>query len=187
MSIKDNIIPHIRDCKTSKETWEVLKDLYETTNSNRILFLEINLLSMKMETNETITTYVSRIKDLVDQLSAIGDKVSDTDMVTIALKGLIKDYQYFVSSLGGRAKPPTFVELTGILLQEEERMKVFEMDSCTSEMALVTRGKQSYRGKPWDKNKAGKWQPRNKGMIQSKFEDHIEKMLIVFIVENLVI
>ena len=94
MSVKDNIIPHIRDCKTSKETWEVLKDLYETSNSNQILSLKTKLLSMKMETNETITTYVSRIKDLCDQLSAIGDKVSDTDMVTIALKGLIKDYQY---------------------------------------------------------------------------------------------
>ena len=97
---------------------------------------------MKMETNETITTYVSRIKNLCDQLNAIGDKVSNTNMVTIALKGLIKDYQYFVSSLGGRVKLPTFIELTGILLQEEERMKVFEMDSCTSEMALVARRKQ---------------------------------------------
>ena len=38
VSAKDNIIPHIRDCKMSKETWEVLKGLYETTNSNQILF-----------------------------------------------------------------------------------------------------------------------------------------------------
>jgi hypothetical protein len=29
MSIKDNIIPHIRECKMSQETWEVLKGLYE--------------------------------------------------------------------------------------------------------------------------------------------------------------
>jgi hypothetical protein len=31
MSVKDNIIPHIRDCKTSKETWDVLKGLFETS------------------------------------------------------------------------------------------------------------------------------------------------------------
>jgi hypothetical protein len=47
---------------------------------------------MKMEANENIVTYVSRIKDLCDQLDAIGDKVSNIDMVTITLKGLIKDY-----------------------------------------------------------------------------------------------
>ena len=66
MSVKDNIILHIRDCKTSKETWEILKGLYETTNSNRIMFLNTKLLSMKMESHENITTYVSRIKDLCD-------------------------------------------------------------------------------------------------------------------------
>ena len=128
MSIKDNIIPHIRDCKTSKETWEILKGLYETTNSNRILFLKTKLLSMKMEAHENITTYVSKIKDLCDQLSAIGDKVSNSDMVTITLKGLIRNYHAFISSRGGRAKLPTFNELTMILLQEEEIMKVFDMD-----------------------------------------------------------
>ena len=101
MSVKDNIIPHIRDCKTSKETWEILKGLYETTNSNRILFLKTKLLSMKMESHENITTHVSRIKDLCDHLSAIGDKVSNSDTVTITLKGLIKDYHVFISSLGG--------------------------------------------------------------------------------------
>ena len=129
MFVKDNIIPHIRDYKTSKETWEILKYLYETTNSNRIMFLKNKLLSMKMEAHENISTYVSRIKDLCDQLSAIGDKVSNFDLVTITLKGLIRDYHVFISSLGGRAKPPTFYELTGILLQEEERMKVFEIQA----------------------------------------------------------
>ena len=87
---------------------------------------------MKVEAHENIATYVSRIKDLCDQLSAIGDKVSNSDMVTITLKGLIRDYHVFISSVGGREKPHTFNELTRILLQEEERMKVFEMDSHTS-------------------------------------------------------
>lgn len=29
LSVKDNIIPHIRAGKTSKETWDILKGLYE--------------------------------------------------------------------------------------------------------------------------------------------------------------
>jgi hypothetical protein len=121
MSIKDSIIPHIRDCKTSRETWEILKGLYEITNSNIIMFFKTNLLSIKMEANENITTYDSRIKDLSDQLSAIGEYVSKYDMVTITLKGLIRDYHVFISSLGGRAQPPTFSELTRILLQRRRK------------------------------------------------------------------
>ena len=34
MFVKDNIIPHIRDCKTSKEMWDILKGLYQTANTN---------------------------------------------------------------------------------------------------------------------------------------------------------
>ena len=44
MSVNDNIIPHIRHCKTSKETWEILKGLHGTTNSNRIMFLKTNFI-----------------------------------------------------------------------------------------------------------------------------------------------
>ena len=87
MSVKDNIIPHIRDCKTSKETSEILTGLYETTSSNRILFLKTKLLPMKMEAHENIATYVSIIKDIYDQLTVNGDKVSNSYMVTFTLKG----------------------------------------------------------------------------------------------------
>jgi hypothetical protein len=76
MSVTDNIIPRIRDCKTSKETWDVLKGLYETTNANQILFLKTKILSIKMEANESISNFISRIKDLSGKLDDIGEKVS---------------------------------------------------------------------------------------------------------------
>ena len=49
------------------------------------------------------------------------------------------------------------------------------MDSHTSELALVAKWKQTYRGKPWDKHKTNKFQPRNRGMTQSKFGAHEKK------------
>ena len=108
------------------------------------------------------------MSDLSDKLGDIGEKVSNTDLVTIVLNGLVKDYQIYVSSLAAREKPPSFDELTGILLQEEERMKFF-LGSSSSNLALVAKGKYPYRGKPWDKNKGGKFQAKQRGMIQSKF------------------
>ena len=33
-SIKDNIISHIRNCTTSKATWDMLKCLYQTIDAN---------------------------------------------------------------------------------------------------------------------------------------------------------
>jgi hypothetical protein len=91
MSVKDNIIPHIRECKTSHETWETLKGLYETTNTNRVLFLKSKLLSIKMGENENISNFLSRIKDLKDKLGDIGEKISSTDLVTVTLNGMLDE------------------------------------------------------------------------------------------------
>ena len=56
-----------------------------------------------------------------DKLGDIGEKVSNIDLVTISLNGILEDYQMFIIGLASREKAPTFEELTGILLQEEER------------------------------------------------------------------
>jgi hypothetical protein len=107
MSMKDIIIPHIRECKTSSETWETLKGLYETINTNRVIFLKRKLLSIKMEENENIIDYLSRIKDLKDKLGNIGEEVSSSDLVTVTLNGMLHEYQVFITSLVAREKAPS--------------------------------------------------------------------------------
>jgi hypothetical protein len=137
MSVQDKIIPHIRNCDTSKKTWDMLRSLYETTDANRVLFLKTKLMSIKMEANEGVGKYISHIKYLSDNLAAIGEKVASTNQVTITLKGLLPDYKVFISALATREKPPNFVDLTGILLQEEETMKNYDHDAKSSDLALM--------------------------------------------------
>ena len=51
-------------------------------------------------------------------------------------------------------------------------MKNFNLGSNNSDLALVAKGKQPYKGKPWDKIKGGKFQAKQEGMAQSKFLVH---------------
>ena len=67
--------------------------------------------------------------------------------MTITLKGLFLEYKVFISSFATRQTPSTFTNLDGILLQEEERMKIYEPKSQTANQALMERGRQSHRGK----------------------------------------
>jgi len=48
MFVKDNIIPHIRDCKSATDIWTIIKNLYQTKNTNRVLSLKGKLFAMKM-------------------------------------------------------------------------------------------------------------------------------------------
>jgi hypothetical protein len=119
MSVKDRIIPHIRETTTSAATWTTLKALYETSNTNHIFFLKNKLLGIKMDGNEYVSSLLGRIKEVKDKLVNIGEIVSNTNLVTITLNGILEDYHMFITSLAAREKLLTFEEPTGILLQEE--------------------------------------------------------------------
>lgn len=116
MSFKDNIIPHIRDGKSSTEIWTTIKNLYKTQNTNCILSLKGKLFTMRMEETESAAGFIVRVKDLKDRLGDIREKVSQSDLVTITLNGMKDEYQMFIIGLAAREKPPTFEELTVILL-----------------------------------------------------------------------
>lgn len=92
MSVKDCIIPHIIEDKSANEIWGIMKELYEIRNSNCLLFLKSKIMSMKMEDNEMIASFVARIKDLKTKLSDIGHTMDDTDLVTITMNGVIDYY-----------------------------------------------------------------------------------------------
>ena len=97
-----------------------------------------------MEENEFATGFISRVKDLKDRLGDIIEKVSDSDLVMITLNGMTDEYQVFISRLSAREKAPAFEELTGILLQEEERRQ--NLKSKSNDLALMAKRRQ-YRGK----------------------------------------
>jgi hypothetical protein len=54
-----------------------------------------------------------------DKLGNIGETISNTDLVTITLKGMLEYYQMFITGLTAREKPPTFEELTGIFCKKK--------------------------------------------------------------------
>jgi hypothetical protein len=71
MSVKDSIIPHIRESNTSAETRTTLKSLYETSNTNRIMVLENKLLGINMDGNESVSSFLGHIKEVKYKLGNI--------------------------------------------------------------------------------------------------------------------
>ena len=137
MSVKDNIIPHIRDGKSSTEIWTKLMNLYQTQNTNRILSLKGKFFAMRMEENESVAGFIARVKDLKNRLGDIGEKVSDSDLVTITLNGMKDEYQMFITGLVAKDKAPAFEKLVGIFLQEEERWQ--NLRPQNDDLALVAK------------------------------------------------
>lgn len=143
MSVKDNVIAHIRDCKSSAEIWTKIKNLYETHNTNRVLALKSKLFSMRMDERESATAFVARIKDVKDGLGAIGVAVADEDLVAITMNGMRDDFQTFITGVSAREKAPSFDDLTTILQQEEDRRQNLNLNPQSDDLALVAKRRLS--------------------------------------------
>ena len=92
-----------------------------------------------MEENETVDSFISRIKDLKNKLSDIGEVVVDADLVTITMNGMTDDYRMFITRISAREKILKFEELIGIVRQEEEI--IFTLKPQSEDLALMANKK----------------------------------------------
>ena len=66
---------------------------------------------MKMENSESVTSYLMRVSQIRDQLAAIGDVISDKELVTKTLNGFPTFWIPFVQGVCARSKLPKFDKL----------------------------------------------------------------------------
>jgi hypothetical protein len=89
--VKDHLIPHLVEKKTTQEMWDALKNLFEAKNENQKMALKDKLHDTKMGKGESVSSYLTRVAQVKDELAAVGEVISDSELVRIALKGFTKE------------------------------------------------------------------------------------------------
>ena len=92
----------IAPLRTSIECLDTLANFYEKKAPTQRRALKKQLRSLKMEKDETVATFFSRIFQIRDQPMAIGDKVEDDDLVQTVFDGLLTVWETFLASINGR-------------------------------------------------------------------------------------
>jgi hypothetical protein len=125
-SIKDHLIPYISHLDSLKKMYDALTNLFSVRNIGQIMSLKNELCDMKMNDDDSITSYFVRISQLRDQLQAIEEITLEKELVNIVLNGLPKMWDAFSASLNTRKEYLTFEELWTCCAQEESRMNAKE-------------------------------------------------------------
>jgi hypothetical protein len=112
-SVKDHLIPHLSEKKMTKEMFDALVGLFQSTNMNRKMVLRNKLRSVQMSRYDNVTSYFMRITQVHDQLAAIGEKMDDVELMNVALNGLPKSWEPFVKGVCCSGKNPRLVEALG--------------------------------------------------------------------------
>jgi hypothetical protein len=120
--VKDHLIPHLAEKKTAKEMWNALKNLFEAKNENRKMALKAKLHdNTKMGKEESVFSYLTQVAQVKDKLAAIGEVISDSELVRIALKGFTREWEAFVKCVVGHEHLPDWSRLWDDFTQKEIR------------------------------------------------------------------
>jgi hypothetical protein len=121
--VRDHLLPRIANLKTTYEMYEALKDMFESDNALISLTLKGQLQSTKMTKGDTMATFFMKISEIKEQLGAIGEIMSDKELVLSTLNNLPKHWESFLQSISGREKLPTFDRLWTDCTEEELRLR----------------------------------------------------------------
>jgi hypothetical protein len=139
LTVSDGVIGHIRNAKTARQAWLKICSVFEQKGLSSQVFLLRKLLNVKLDDGESMQSHINKIRELSDQLEAIGDPVRDRQLAIITLCSLPERFNSVVTSLESR--PPediTFDMIAGRLLAEEERQKESDPGTRSGESAFYS-------------------------------------------------
>jgi hypothetical protein len=89
-SVKHHLIPYTYHLDSSKKMYDALTNLFSIRNFGQVMSLKNELCDMKMNDDDSITSYFVKISQLRDQLQAIEEIISEKELINIVLNGLAK-------------------------------------------------------------------------------------------------
>ncbi|OMO81435.1 Reverse transcriptase, RNA-dependent DNA polymerase [Corchorus capsularis] len=150
---------------SSRQVWTTLETIF-----NQQCQAELDLLRDELQSinkgSMSIEEYLAKIKSIADNLAAINNPISDSELVTRTLNGLphTMEYQPIVVAIENRENPISFNDLKARLLVHEQRLKRLQALSpqpllstgSSHDTALVTRQSYQNRGGQWNNNRGGR-------------------------------
>uniref|UniRef100_A0A2N9HQ74 Integrase catalytic domain-containing protein n=1 Tax=Fagus sylvatica TaxID=28930 RepID=A0A2N9HQ74_FAGSY len=107
---------------TSQEVWDKLEERFTCTARANVLNLKLELQAIK-KGNESVNSYLQRIKTVRDKLSAVGVQSDPEELLHVILKGLPKEYAPFASAIRTRDGVLSLEKLSVLLQTEEQSMQ----------------------------------------------------------------
>jgi hypothetical protein len=92
MNVTDMHLPTIKQSRNAAEAWETLELAFNSQTEARSMQLMRQLLTLKMQPEETITTYAARAQGIWTALMGINKVVEEAHVTSAFLNGLPKQY-----------------------------------------------------------------------------------------------
>ena len=146
LGVEDSQLGHVKGAETAGDTWEKLCAVYENRGLANRLFLRRKFFTATWEHGESMLQVVNRIKEMAEQLAAIGAPVSEEDTVMTILSALPETFNTVVTALESRNATDLALDFVSARLVHEDLKHSDVSNSNTNEKALATTN--NYHSKP---------------------------------------
>jgi len=139
-SLTPTIASKVMGCKTAKEVWDKLKNIYEGDPKVKQVKLQrhrAEFENLKMNEKEDIATYLLRVDEVVNAIRGLGEELDESLVVQKVLRSLLLKYDAKVSAIEETRDltKMTMDELHGTLMAYEMRTGT-ESDQTNNEAAF---------------------------------------------------
>lgn len=122
--IEDTQISLIRNKTTAKEAWDALKEYHEKASGLNKFSLIVELLQLKYQDDEDMEKHVAKIQELIDNLTALGNRSAIEFGPWIILRSMPTSYHTLISVLASRPEDELTIDIVkATLISEFKRRK----------------------------------------------------------------
>ena len=122
LNVKEHHLSTLDKCTTAKEAWTTLESTYKAKTMARRLQLKRELNNLKKSATEPLPKYISRVRDIWNDLKASGHDIKESEVVLNVLAGLPKEYETSVAIIEAAEKEMGLAEVLSRLLNVEQRV-----------------------------------------------------------------
>ena len=134
-TLSSPVLAMVVGLSTSQEVWDKLEERFTCTAGANVLNLKLELQSIK-KGNESMNSYLQRIKTVRDKLSAVGVHSDPEELLHVILKGLPKEFAPFASAIRTRDGILSLEKLSVLLQTEEQSMQETNDPFSNSALAM---------------------------------------------------
>ena len=92
-SVKSHLLFHISKATTTKEMFDILKNLFERDSTSKSIALRSQLHTLKMKKSESVESYFARIAESKNQLGNAGEVILDKELSIYIVRGLPNSWE----------------------------------------------------------------------------------------------
>ncbi|XP_020695545.2 uncharacterized protein LOC110109000 [Dendrobium catenatum] len=117
-TVSQPILPYIITATTAGEAWAVLERRLQPTSRSRVMQLKNELYHVQMK-DKPMQQYLTRIKSIMDNITASGSQIDPEDIMLHTLNGLPPNFNSFKSMIRNSLLPIDLDKFYSMLCNEE--------------------------------------------------------------------